>query len=179
MNIPGKYEHNDYMPTKFYDRIIDFINPVGACADIGCKNPKMEYIKNKLNIRVHQINAYDFNDCNLSGYKFDTIFFFEVIEHIQNPLHLMTQVKTMLKEGGTIYLSSPARPQFLWTEYHFHEMKPERLQKWIFEPCGLVVKRKEKLKVPYPFWKFFPGIRPIFRLFFTHTWIYELQNKNI
>jgi cyclopropane fatty-acyl-phospholipid synthase-like methyltransferase len=44
--------------------------------------------------------------------KFKTIFLFEVLEHIRNPLYLMAQVYDLLEDDGTVYISFP------YTEIH-------------------------------------------------------------
>lgn len=175
--IPGKAIEIDKEEWHLYRQIARFIGSVkGRCADIGEKNTKMECLKKLLKIdSVDQIDAPDFNECSFNA-SYDVVFCFEVIEHLQNPLAFMKQVKKLIHEDGVIYLSTPNRPKILWSECHFFEMNPDRITKWIFTPSRLKVIRKKKLWWTYSnWWFYFTGIRPLLRLFFNTKYIYELR----
>jgi len=53
--------------------------------------------------------------------KFDYVVFFEIIEHLEKPLEFIRQAKQMLKQGGTMVLSTPSRERFLanWNAWDF------------------------------------------------------------
>lgn len=176
---PGYCDGKDVWVEQkhLFKKHAEFIRPMGECADIGCSNAKMEYIKSKFNIDVTQVNTKDFNyDYIGVAYKnkFDTIFCFEVLEHLQNPLFFMGQLKEMLKPGGIIYLSTPGRPKILWTEHHFMEYKPNHLKKWILDPLELMVVRRKKIRTPHTVWFHLSGLRPFLRIFLNFTNIYEI-----
>jgi len=177
---PGKCETKTlfYNDVKLFKRYCEFISPKGRCVDIGPENAKMEYIKKHFDIEVVQMDSEDFNWRHIYsdnyGHTFQTVFCFEILEHLQNPLFFMREVKSLIRpSGGTLYLSTPGRIQWLWTDKHFIEMSPKRLQKWILEPLGLRIVRKQRLRIT-PSLRHF-GIRPIIRLFTNNTWIYEIK----
>jgi len=173
---PGYCKISDKNDIRLFKKIVKFIGKVnGKCADISEENIKMEYIKNHFNIEVDQIIAGDLNFDKLTG-QYDTIFCFEILEHLQNPLWFMKQLKSILKPRGKIFLSMPGRPSYLWGKYHFHEMMPNHFYKWILAPLGMKYNRKQSFKIvtsALPF--YFSGVRPIIRLFYNYSIIYEIQ----
>lgn len=64
--------------------------------------------------------------------KFDYIFFFEVIEHVDNPLEFIQQAKHLLKPGGNIILSTPSRERALvnWSRWDF---PPHHVTRWNYQ----------------------------------------------
>lgn len=155
-----------------------FINAIhGRVADMGCFNAKSAYIGDKFNIDIEQIDG-DFNFWKTpQGYinAFDFVLCLEVLEHVQNPLLFIDNIKRMLKPGGILFLSIPARPRFLWTEHHFFEMNKKHLTKWILNPLGLEIIDCKRLRIGRPWYFYFSGIRPFFRIFFNHTFIYKIK----
>ena len=93
---PGLCEptSNDKRLNRAMLKFIDTREP--NYADIGELNSKIEYIKKELNISVKQIDC-DFNFDYLFG-NYNTIFCFEVLEHLQNPLFFMSQIKKDFKQ---------------------------------------------------------------------------------
>lgn len=61
--------------------------------------------------------------------KFDVISFFEVLEHMEDPNKFISQVKTMLKPGGTIALSVPNRERVL-DSLGEGDYPPHHLTRW-------------------------------------------------
>lgn len=147
----------------------------GEIADIGCENAKCNYLADYFGVKIDQIDC-DFNFDPLPG-KYDFILCLEVLEHLQNPLFFMRNLKGMLKPEGTIYLSTPSRFRFLWTEKHFFEMSSRHLKKWILAPLDLKVVRSKSRGMTFlrPWWFYLTGIRPLFRLFFDNTRIYKIK----
>jgi len=164
---------------KLFYSVARFINTLhGRVADIGCFNAKSAYLKVFLNHAIEQVDRNDFNFWDVPwDYKniFDVILCLEILEHLQNPLHFMRNVKAMLKEGGYIYLSLPARPRFLWTEHHFFEMDKKHLEKWIFKPLGLEIIKHKRIRINRPWYFCISGFRPFFRIFFNYTYIYKIK----
>jgi len=173
-------------------QIADFVHPrpSDSVADIGKKNTKSELLKKYLDIEIDQVYADDFNfDTFQTAKKYDVVFCFEVLEHLQNPLWFLKQVKGLIKDDGIIYLSTPYRIEYLWSELHFHEMSHTRIQRWLLSPLGLKILRKKRMRYIKEYRQFLIGIRPIFRLlttfnfapilniFFTYTFIYEIRHE--
>jgi len=61
--------------------------------------------------------------------KFDLIMFFELIEHLDNPLEFIQNVKKLLKEDGTIVLSTPSRERILVNLWDA-DFPPHHLTRW-------------------------------------------------
>jgi len=177
MNIkkPGHCEISTKNDIRLFKKIIKFVESSGKCAEIGKENIKMNYIKNYLGIKITQVDAQDFNFNILKG-SYDTIFCFEILEHLQNPLWFMAQLKSILKHRGIIYLSMPCRPKLFWSKYHFFEMHPKHFQKWILNPLDLKIIKKKKIFFSFDGigWHLI-GIRPLLRLFYNYTIIYKIQ----
>jgi len=109
--------------------------------------------------------------------KYENAFCFEVIEHLCNPLLFLIKLKSYLTDNGKLFVSFPSgRPQFLWTNGHFHEYGKKRAEK-LFEMAGYKIARKTRTSI---LWKkpheYFKGVRPLLRLFFPlRCLIYELE----
>jgi len=132
---------------------------------------------------IQYINAEDFNfdklTCRTQSNKAMVITCFETLEHVQNPLFLMRSILDWLEPGGSIYLSTPGRPRMFWPKFHYNELSPDYLQKWILNPLQLQIVRKKKatLNDSYPWWWYFTGIRPFLRIWMNYTWLYEIKHK--
>lgn len=83
-------------------------------------------------------NAYAMSFADFFGSQnicqFDFVTFFEVIEHIDNPLEFIQNVEKILKPGGKIVLSTPCRDRFL-----------ANLARWDFPPHHLVRWNRESI----------------------------------
>ena len=146
----------------------------GRVADMGCSNSKSEYLSRHFDIEIDQIDC-DFNFDALPMFKYDVVLCFEVIEHLQNPLLFMTNLKGMLKPGGVIYLSTPERIRILQNNpYHFIEMNAKHLDRWILSPLKLRVLRSTRELIFHSWGFYFTGLRPLLRMFLDRTRIYEV-----
>jgi len=151
----------------------------GRVADMGCLNAKSIYLGNFYNTVIEQIDA-DFNFWTPpQGYinAFDVVLCLEILEHLQNPLLFMQGVKEILKPGGIIFMSTPARPRLLWTEHHFFEMNKKHLEKWILNPLKLKIVDYKQLRIGQPWYFYLSGVRPFLRIFFNHTFIYKIKEQ--
>ena len=159
-----------------------FINGLHSrVADMGCINAKSIYMGCFFNINIEQVEG-DFNFWTTpQGYikAFDFVLCLEVLEHVQNQLLFIQNVRRMLKPGGILFLSLPARPRFLWVDYHFFEMNKKHLTKWILNPLGLEIIDCKRLRIGHPWCFYFTGIRPFFRIFLNYTFIYKIKSKCI
>jgi hypothetical protein len=161
---------------KFVDKkIIPFllVNPGDYCFDLGEANPRMEYLKKQMKLEVVQIDSEDFNFDTLPSKTADVVFAFEVVEHLQNPLWFMNQLKKLV-DSGCIYIIIPENPKWLWHEMHFFEMDRKHFEKWLIKPLDLRINRHKKI-IFIPSWKaYLIGFRPLFRLLTGKTTIYEM-----
>lgn len=167
-----------YFNQKFFDGIVNFIKPLyGICLDIGENNSKIEYIKSQCNAIVDRLNTNDFNfDEFKRNIKYDNVFCFAILEHLQNPLWHMKQLKGLLKPAnGSIYIIMPARPRFMWKSQHYFEIPPQHFQKWILTPLGLKIVRKKKLYASHRLGYYLTSIHGFLRLFWNAVWIYEIK----
>jgi len=168
------WQSNPKHVKRFCDQhIVQFLNiePGAVCLDVGERNPRMEYLRSVMNLNVHQLNSQDLNfdyiPCN-QGYN--AVFVFEVIEHLQNPLWFMRQIKTVLRHNGSIYVILPNNSRWLWHEKHYFEIPPRHFERWIVKPSGLRVVRSKHITSIN--WRaYLIGIRPLFRLITGKTTI--------
>jgi SAM-dependent methyltransferase len=166
--------------TKYVDKIIPFIRKegtfsTGLIGDVGPENPKINLIGEKLGFVAIQILADDFNFDKLSfKQKFDIVFCFEVVEHLQNPLYFMSELKNIIKDTGSIILSTPSNPRFMWPEYHFNEMTKKRFEKWILTPLNLKIVKYKRFNFVADWRAIFIGGRPLFRIITGKTSIKEV-----
>jgi hypothetical protein len=167
------------MPNAYRNRIrrtITWINPsdmIGSVCDCGETNPLKEEIEKHFDIKLDS-KDWDFNKSIGKQSKYNTILAFEVLEHIYNPLVFLNQIKGLLKSDGVIYLSTPrVFPQWLRSEYHFHEIPTDRL-KWLFDEAGLKVVEEGKISLRGDWYHYLWGFRPFLRGFWR-TRIYKLK----
>ncbi|MCK4357204.1 MAG: methyltransferase domain-containing protein [Candidatus Cloacimonetes bacterium] len=165
-----KYKVKDAKLTADFIGYRDF----GKVLDIGCRNPKGEYFEKYYKIKLDNI-VIDLDIGKLYG-SYDTVFCFEVIEHLFNPLHLLLEIRKILKDNGKLFLTTPRhKPYFLRCKRHFHE----------FYKVDLVnlIKRAEFKIVRFQFtrrrelWRWFFGFRPFLRLIFGGTFYIELEKE--
>ena len=98
--------------------------------DIGDRTPFTDQLESFFNCPLEN-TTFDLDEGKLEG-KYDIITAIEIIEHLFNPLHLLTEIAGILKDGGKFYLSTPkGKPYFLWSEDHFHEMSYKSIQKLV------------------------------------------------
>jgi len=161
--------------AKFVDKyIIPFLKDGSIkrndlCYDIGEYNPRIKYIAQKIGLKIKTIDADDFNWCKLGGRKHDIIFAFEIIEHLQNPLFFVNELKKILSENGSIYVIIPCNPRCLWHEMHFFEMNMKHFKKWILDPLELRIVRYKKIYF-IPSWRIYLiGFRPLIRVLTRKT----------
>ena len=179
------------IPTKSCEQAADFvlkyINPLYKTgADVGERNKKIEIIEHRLsetgiNINFDELTSSDFNwkDFEIAKRKYDVITMFDVLEHVQNPLFLMRNVKNRLKHDGMLFLSTPARAHIFYPGFHFHEIPKKHLEEWILKPLGLKILHTSKIRIlPKAWWWHFTGIRPFLRIFVNYTYIYHIVKTN-
>lgn len=148
---------------------------VKSALDIGDRTEMTDMLEKFYNVQFENTNI-DLDTELLEG-KFDFISCFEVIEHLYNPLHCLSQIHQVLQPNGILYLSTPlGKPNFLWADTHFHEMNKTSLLSLI-KRSGLKVKRYKLVHTrPYSF--YISGFKPLLRSLFDRTQILELIPNN-
>lgn len=146
-------------------------------ADLGENNRQKQLIENYHNIQVKSIDNIDFNDDLIPG-RWNTIFCFELLEHILNPLFFMQNIIKSLNPGGVCYLSTPSRLRFFWPDYHWNEIDKYRLGLLFgWQGVELCVEKQMNIRL-FNGWKWhLKGVRPFLRLN-TFTTIYKLKKRN-
>lgn len=116
----------------------------------------------------------DLDITTLRDDNYDTVFMFEIAEHLFNPLYVLLNVRKTLKEGGLLYLSTPRRPFFLRNKsHHFHEYQDKSLEN-LLQRAGFEITRT-KLFRTRSFISAFKGIRPLLRVCFEKIILIEAR----
>ena len=176
-NSEEEISNQSYIRRRIATGIVNFIDelPSQVC-DLGPPNYKKSLLEEKLDISIQSIYGFDF-DLEPIPVKCGTLFCFEILEHLFNPLFFLNNCRESLIQNGVLYLSTPYRPHFLWTEHHYHEIDDRRIE-WLFEKANLEVIKHQKMLL-YRGIKFhLSGIRPFLRLF-THTRLFKLKSSLI
>lgn len=159
--------------------LLDFIDfdLKGRALDIGERNPFTEQLEQHFHIKIADTGLIDLDTEKLQG-RYETIFCFEVLEHLMNPLFFMQNCREVLEKNGKIFLSTPLRnPNFLQdNETHFKEYRSLELRQ-LSERAGFHINRLHVVKHIPKSW-IFRGIRPALRyLFFGRNIQVELQKS--
>jgi len=165
---------NSKILKKYVDHhIIPFleIEQGDTVFDIGEYNPRVKYISERMNLTVKTIDSEDFNWDKIKERQCKTIFAFEIVEHLQNPLFFMNELKKAIAKDGSIYVIIPCNPRWMWHCMHFFEMDRKHFEKWILNPLKLKIVRYKKI-IFIASWKtYLIGFRPLMRLLFGKTTI--------
>ncbi|MBW1675396.1 MAG: class I SAM-dependent methyltransferase [Deltaproteobacteria bacterium] len=106
---------------------------------IEISRPGRRYVRNRRDIHVH---SEPLEDLSLHENSFDVVTLFYVIEHVLDPLRLLTEVKRILKPDGLVLLRWPhstpivrilgpmSRKLDLYhTPYHLYDFSPDTIKK--------------------------------------------------
>lgn len=107
--------------------------------------------------------------------KVHTVLMLEVLEHILNPLKFFEELRDRV-DFEKMIVSWPARPSWLWTEIHYHEMRLDRFE-YLCKLAGYEVTYVHKGKMPESWYNRFRGIRPFFRSFVNTHYITLIHKK--
>jgi len=160
-----------------WEKTLSFIDKFHANLglDIGDRTPFTDQLEAHYHCPFAN-TTIDLDEGKLTG-EYDVITALEIIEHLFNPLHLLKEISSVLKEGGKLYLSTPkGKPHFLWSKDHFHEMNEKSLMSLI-NRAGFKVLRKDEIRIQ-PLSFYCRGIRPLLRLIYERHWLMELELKN-
>ena len=165
--------------------IRDFIdNPKESILDIGEPNSMAKHLCEYFNFNIGYLSNttsdlnYNIISSDSTPDKFKTIWCFDVIEHLMNPLLFLNNLRDFCFKTTRIYISYPLRPSWFWWRNHFHEYDKKRFRHLLNEAGYEIVKYKQKIKGK-DWWFYFTGIRPFLRLTLGRDKIqlYELRIK--
>ena len=172
--------NSDYINTPHviirWEKTRAFLNNYKANTglDIGDRTPFTDQLEFLFNCPFEN-TTFDLDEGKLEG-EYDIVTAFEIIEHLFNPLHLLTEIAGILKDGGKLYLSTPkGKPYFLWSEDHFHEMRYDRI-KTLINRAGFRIIRKKEIRI-HPIRFYFSGFRPLLRLIYDKHLLLELAHE--
>lgn len=152
----------------------------GNFLEIGDRSPFSEMIEKEFKISIRQNTDFDLDYCKVKfDKKFDNILFFEVVEHLLNPLLFMEWTHKHLKNDGRVYLSTPVfKPKWMRDKtQHFHEFNINELEFLIFKSGFKIVDKK--IINPNPWYWLFKGLRPFLRFIgFQRTILLCLQKAD-
>ena len=153
---------------------------VGEILDIGEPSVVSDCFKNRCGLEIFNVNSTDFNYEIKPSRKYDTVFCFEVLEHLMNPLFFMEEIrKKCLRKDGVVYLSTPVANRFGFyfnESEHFCEYRVDKL-KVLFEYAGFKVEKEHKFRT-IPFWKEVwrvKSLQSVIRALTTYTAIFKLR----
>jgi len=146
------------------------VNVGAKCLDVGTWNPRIAYLQKQTGL---DIEAWDTPDLNFDSIKkkkqYDAIFAFDVLEHLQNCLWTVGELKKALKDNGSIYVNMPSNHYWLWGDEHYFEIRFKHFKKWIVTPLGLKVVRYKRIFFIANWRAFFIGVRPLWRVLTGQT----------
>jgi SAM-dependent methyltransferase len=155
----------------------------GTVLDLGVENPftailKATYPKLEITNTPAETDL-DVDGLPFSDRTFDIVFSFEVLEHLMNPLWNLMECRRVLKDRGTIYVTTPKGifpSTIMWPDTHFHEIDYKRIH-ILAERADLWIKRFEHFnKGPFYWWKM-GIIRPTLRILLGGWFYIEMEKK--
>jgi hypothetical protein len=144
--------------------------PGDRCLDLGEWNPRISYLQQQTGLNINSWSGTDLNFDSINKEKYyDIITAFDIMEHLQCALHALRELKTALKDDGSIYINNPCNPRWLWSDEHFFEYPLDHFDRWIVKPLGLKIVRKKRIFFVANWKAFFIGVRPLLRVFRGET----------
>ncbi|HWR01361.1 MAG TPA: methyltransferase domain-containing protein [Chlorobaculum sp.] len=151
--------------------------PAGSGLDIGDRTPMTGMLESHFGCRFDN-TSLDLDTGGLDG-SYPVVTAFEVIEHLYNPLHLLLEIRKVLRPDSSsrLFLSTPVwKPGFLQSPEHFHEMSRRSLDS-LLSRSGFAVVRRHEFGIRSPLFCL-KGVRPLLRCFFEKIVIFELEPRN-
>jgi len=165
---------NQTMRDLRIKEVKEFINPeLGRVLHLG----EAPLFKKDLGVDFDETIG-DLDIISLKKNDYDTVFMFEIAEHLFNPLYVLLNVRKTLKDGGTLYLSTPRRPFFLRNKnHHFHEYQDKSLEN-LLERAGFEI-TKTRLFRTRIFTSGLKGLRPFLRVLFEKIILVEARKISL
>ncbi len=123
------------------------------CLDIGERNALGELLN------VDAWTNWDLNKVWPNNEKYKSITCFEVLEHLQRPKVLLTNIEKHLSSKGKLYLTTPCKWWMGEGKHHYSEYNQKELVNMIIS-SGFVDVKITRIRA-YNLWHF--GIRPLIR----------------
>jgi hypothetical protein len=157
------------------------VNPGAKILDIGTPNGLGEFIQSNgfivWNTHEQDFDDLELNSCLLeSGWAvYDAVTCFEVLEHLINPMGLLTSLP-----GTKLVASVPLRLWFARSfknktnpaGWHYHEFEPWQFD-WLLEKSGWTILDRELHVSP----SFKPGLRTILRWFTPRYYLVYAERR--
>ncbi len=171
-DLPEGYLPQDVLGVRlnFYKKWLGTFPPEKEILDIGPENLLTQTLKNELGLSIVNTEGdLNFGDWQPSG-QYPIAFCFEVIEHVQNPLVLLREIRKRMVPGGTLYLSCPkATFRLLQMSAHFNEMDEYRLRTLFDLADCFRIEQFGTTGSNYPWFIFWRGFRPLLRAVFEKS----------
>lgn len=130
-----------------------------------------------LDIKLGPACPTDYRRVIINNY-FDTVFCFEVLEHLFNPLYCLLKIREVMKDNGKLFVSTPQRPLLLRNkDFHFHEFQDKSLSMLLCR-AGFHILRTRRIRWR-PISKCLYGVRPMLRLFLDRTILLECEKARL
>lgn len=100
LNLNGDLDFADIGAGK--GELIQFISPYSKSITLVD-----DYVFNTNNERIISVKSNLNKIWSLNSNSFDFVFSLEVIEHIENPRHFISEIKRIIKPGGYAFISTP------------------------------------------------------------------------
>jgi len=187
-------KHLDYR----YGKTMEFIRkhmPVSPILDIGPENEHGMKLFREIGAEYHCTTG-DLNrrwhDSPMIKEVYNTVFCFEVLEHLINPGTFLDKLKGYIAHDANVFVSVPRRGLFEWygsktkfsSDYHFHEFTEKQIR-CLFKETGYEVIDHNQFLRAVPFVELFGSWRRILRTLMgrqiqivTRTQLYLLRVKN-
>jgi hypothetical protein len=165
-------DHHVQTRLKHYRAMIGRCS--GSSLDVGAPNP----VGKALGAEDNTDPTADFNFAvTAPRMDYQTILCFEVLEHVMNPLLLLSELRKRLGRTGRLYLSTPVLGSISWYQHkdHFTEYKLKNLRLMI-DYAGFEIEA-EDVFCPYPPQTAFRGVRPVLRVLFHRNALFCLRRK--
>lgn len=111
----------------------EFLNELQkrGCEVWGVDSDRIDIELAKQQFELKNLYAMSFDDFfkKLGLPQFNIITFFEVIEHLDDPLGFIQKIKKFLKPDGKIFLSTPSRERIMSDNYEW-DFPPYHLTRW-------------------------------------------------
>ena len=99
-----KYQEN------FFFMIKDFVS--SKVLDYGCGNNHiLANVLQENGLETYYYDLYFYNDENYKKYRYKAIILEEVIEHLKDPLHVLSKLLDLLEDGGNLIIRTRFIPK--------------------------------------------------------------------
>lgn len=133
----------DFQTYTLYRDLRNFLKSAsGKILDIGCGNSPYEHLVNKnsryFGIDINDQIKFDYNNKKIVRFDgsripfanryFQSFICTEVLEHVVDPVVLISEMKRILKSGGTGLVSIPWSARFHYIPYDYYRYTPSALK---------------------------------------------------